>query len=267
MTQSGWKVVMDRDVVTLSGNGFELTATGADPAHLDTVVSELAHLTRSTYGQYCGLARALEIVGERWGLLIVRDLLVGAKSAAELRRGLPRMPARTLSLRLKELTAGGVVQSAGSTDARGGERYELTGYGRALEEILLELGRWGAATLATPRPEDIVTEDSMTVALRATFVASAALDARLTFELRLGKVVVHGIVDDGRLDVNRGPLPGADVVIHPGGLLKALLTRELTAAEAMATGEVTVTGAPGAFERFVEMFELPTVPVADVARS
>lgn len=266
MTESGWKVVMDRDVVTIFGDQFQLTTNSSDPAGLDTAVSELQSMTRTTYGQYCGLSRAIEMVGERWGLLIVRDLLIDPKSAAELHTGLPRVSPKLLEMRVKEMCYSGVIRVADSVDADGGQRYELTEYGREIEGILLAFGRWGAATLATPRPEDIITEDSVMVALHAMFVEAVALDVQLSFVLDLGPVVVNGVVDRGRLVVHRGPLPGVDVVIEPGPLLMPLLTRETTAAKALASGQVKVTGPERAFEQFVSLFELPNLPAPTPSR-
>lgn len=253
MTESAWKVVMDRDGLTISGDRFSLTTSGADPGSLDAVMSELQAVTRGTLGQYCGLARAVEAVGERWGMLIVRDLLVGAKSAAELCHGLPRMPRNLLAMRLREMTYCGVVEQDETTD--GGEhRYRLTEYGRGLEDVLLAFGRWGAAMLAKPRPEDIVTEDSMITAMRATFQPAAAQGRSARFELHFGDVIIHVVVEDGRLEAGRGPLTGAPV-IDPGPALKDLLTRTLSVREALATG--TVVGDPAALDSFVSLFALP----------
>jgi DNA-binding HxlR family transcriptional regulator len=259
MAESGWKMVMDRDVVTITGDHFQLTTNDSDPGRLDTIVSELQSMTRGNYGQYCGLSRAVEMMGERWGMLVLRDLVVDPKSAAELHDGLPRVPDKLLRMRLKELAHSGIIRPTGTSDPNGDDRYELTEYGRALEDVLLALGRWGAATLTIPRPEDIVTEDSLMVALRATFLAEAAGDVRLSFELHVADVVVHGLVDRSRLHVKRGPLPGADVVINPGAAMIALLNRELSPAEALADGQVRVTD-PALFERFVAMFALPHLP-------
>src|SRR5438105_14626994 len=100
-----------------------------------------------TYGQFCGLARALELVGERWALLIVRDLLVGPKRFTDLRRGLPRIPTNVLSTRLKELEHNGIVRRRLLPRPASGVVYELTEHGRELEDIVLRLGLWGAATL------------------------------------------------------------------------------------------------------------------------
>src|SRR6478672_5202617 len=106
-----------------------------------------------SYGQYCGVTTAVELIGERWALLIVRDLLVGPRRYTDLKQGLPKIPTNILSTRLKELQEGGLV-------------YELTEYGRELEPIVLALGRWGFAQMGEPGPDDLVTADSLTVALR-----------------------------------------------------------------------------------------------------
>lgn len=122
-----------------------------------------------TYGQFCGLARALEIVGERWALLIVRDLAVGPKRFTDLRQGLPKIPTNVLSTRLKELEQSDVVRRRVLPRPAAAVVYELTEYGRGLEDIVIRLGRWGARTLGEPRQDEIVTPDSMIMALRATF--------------------------------------------------------------------------------------------------
>src|SRR5437764_13643685 len=97
-----------------------------------------------TYGQFCGLARALELVGERWAMLIVRDLLVGPRRFTDLSRGLPRIPTNILSERLKELEDAGVVHRRVLPRPIGSVVYELTAYGADLEDAVKLLGRWGA---------------------------------------------------------------------------------------------------------------------------
>lgn len=245
---------MDRDGLTISGDTFSLTTNGSDPLSLDTVVSELQSVSRGTYGQYCGLSRAVEAVGERWGMLIIRDLLVGPKSVAELHKSLPRIPASLLHMRLKELAYCGIMERSGLTDADDNERYRLTEYGRELEEIFLALGRWGTAMLAQPRPEDIITEDIMLSALRATFLHEASAGRSGRFELHVDEVVVHAIVEDGKLQVGRGPLADAKV-IDPGPVLQGVLNRSMSVPEAMATGMVK-SDSEG-LEEFISMFALP----------
>src|ERR671933_1041184 len=104
-------------------------------------------MTSRSYDQFCGIARALDLVGERWALLIVRDLILGPKRFTDLRRGLPGIGTNVLAARLKELERGGVIRRRTLPPPAASVVYELTEYGRALEGPLLALGRWGATSM------------------------------------------------------------------------------------------------------------------------
>lgn len=214
-------------------------------------------MSTRTYGQYCGLAYALELVGERWALLVVRDLIPGPKRFTDLRRGLPRIPSNVLSARLKELEGGGIVRRRALPRPAAGVVYELTEYGSELEDIVLRLGLWGARSLAEPRPEEIVTADSLLVALKATFRPEAARELRASYELRLGEIVLHARVDKGTLAVAEGPLPDADLTLETDLTLRALMTGELSPKEAITSGRARLTGNHDLLERFVEVFQIP----------
>jgi DNA-binding HxlR family transcriptional regulator len=218
-------------------------------------------ISRRTYGSYCGIARALEIIGERWALLVVRDLIQGPKRFTDLRRGLPRIPSNVLSARLKELEAAGVICRRLLPRPSTGIVYELTEYGRELEDIVLRLGLWGARLLGEPRLDDSVNPDSMMLALRATFRPEAARDLRASYELRLGEIVLHARVDEGGLEVAEGPLADADLVVETDLTLRALMCGELSPREAVKTGKVRLTGRPDLLDRFVEIFRIPPAPV------
>ena len=215
-----------------------------------------------TYGQYCGVACALELVGERWALLLVRDLLLGPKRFTELRRGLPRIPSNVLSARLRELEQTGIVRRRLLPRPQTGVVYELTEYGSELEDVVLRLGLWGARSLAEPRPDDIVTADSLMLALRATFRPEAARGLRATYELRLGEIVLHARVGKGTLEVAGGPQPDADLVLETDLTLRLLMNGELSPAEAVKSGRVRLSGNRELLERFVEIFQIPPAPVA-----
>jgi DNA-binding HxlR family transcriptional regulator len=272
MTEARWKLVMDGQSLTIANDRFQFTTNGPGPAvdllsaddsmfeavessQIEGIVSELQTMTKRTYGQYCGLARALEIVGERWVMLLIRNLLVSPKSGLELQRGLPRIPMELLCSRLSELERVGVVKR-GLPGPDGTVAFELTEWGRELDDIVLRLGRWGTRLLGDPRPEDIVTADGVVTALRATFQPAAALDFYAGYELRLGDIVVHACVTDGTVDVAVGELPDADLVIEPGPYLKGLITGELDPYEAVSGGRVSVIGDPALLQRFVEVFYL-----------
>lgn len=168
------------------------------------------------YGQCGGVASALELVGERWALLIVRDLLVGPRRYSDLKAGLPRIPTNILSSRLKELQAGGVVRRVPTV--RGG--YELTPYGRELDDIVLALERWGSK--AVPQSCGEVTSAALTVALRAAFDSQAALALPAAcYLVRAGEAAVAVRVVDGGLRVwpVDAALPAPDAAEREAALL------------------------------------------------
>lgn len=206
-----------------------------------------------TYGQYCGFARALEIVGERWALMIVRDLLVGPKRFGELQRGLPGIPSNILTARLKELEEEAIVERRLLDRA---VVYALTDAGRELEESVITLGRWGAKRLGDPRPDEVVTDDSIAAALLTTFRPEGAGRRRVTFELRLGEVVVNARVRNGAVTVGRGPAENPDAVITAGPQLRLLLAREITPVQALKQKIVSVEGGKEYLEQFAQMFRI-----------
>ncbi len=215
-----------------------------------------------TYGQYCGLARAAEILGERWGLLIVRDLLVAPKRFTDLQRGLAGIPTSVLTARLKELEVAGVVRRRVLPRPEGSIVYELTAYGWELEDVLVQFGRWGAKSLGDPRADEIITADSMVVALRSTFRAEAAQGLHATFELRVGEIVLNARVDDGEVEVHAGPAPAADLSIEAGPQIRALMAGEITPREAVRRGVVRVRGDGDLLASFAKIFRIDPMPVA-----
>jgi DNA-binding HxlR family transcriptional regulator len=218
-----------------------------------------------SYGKYCGVAHALELVGERWAIVLVSDLIRGPKRFTDLQRGQPRIPSNVLSARLKELEDAGVIRRRVLPRPASGVGYELTEYGRELEDIVLRLGLWGAKSMPEPRPDEVVTADTLILALRSTFRPEAARDLQAGYELRFGEIVVHARVDQGALEVDEGPLADPDLVLETDVTLHPLLTGELGPADAIEIGRVRVRGKRKLFERFVDVFHIPPVPVATPA--
>ena len=206
------------------------------------------------YGQYDGISRALELVGERWAMLIVRDLLVGPRRYGELAEGLPRIPSNILAARLKELQAEGIIRRAPRMRVI---VYELTDFGRELEPVILSLGAWGAKALAEPRDEQIITPDAMTITLRTAFRpdAAAALPAT-SYAGRFGSAELLIGVSGTELTVERGSGP-VDLAFATGPLIHRVLGGELSAREAIDTGAVHVLSGPAALlDRFAQTFSL-----------
>jgi DNA-binding HxlR family transcriptional regulator len=196
------------------------------------------------------------MVGERWALLIVRDLLVGPKRFSDLQRGLPKMPSNILTGRLKELEAAGIVRRRAQDRPLSGVVYELTNDGRGLEDAVVALGRWGAQHLGDPRADEIVTDDSVAMALRTTFRPEAAGLDDIGFELHVGDIVVNAHVHDGTVSVGRGPLPAPDLVIESGPAIRALLAREISPKDALKSGLVSIRGPRRLLDRFVKLFRI-----------
>lgn len=206
------------------------------------------------YGQYCGVTRALELVGERWALLIVRDLLVGPRRYGELAAGLPRIPSNILAARLKELQDAGIIRRAPRSRVI---VYELTPYGRELEPVVLALGAWGFKAMGEPRAEQIVTPDSMTMALRTAFRPRVAATLPATaYAARFGPAELLVRVDGRALDVARGEGP-ADLAFAAGPGIRRLISGELAPERAIATGVVEVLrGRTELLDRFASTFHL-----------
>ena len=235
-----------------------------------------------SYGQYCGVSTAVELIGERWAMLIVRDLLVGPRRYTDLKQGLPKIPTNILSVRLKELQEGGVVRRAPLY--RTGLVYELTDYGRELEPIVLALGRWGFAQMGDPGPDDIVTADSLTMALRTAFQSDAAATlAPADYEVHVGDVALRVQVDGSALRVTqlaspappvggvrqqagglgRSPIgqslpPGEpELVFAAGPGIRRVISGELTPAEAIDQNVLAVvSGEATLLERFAATFHI-----------
>ena len=206
------------------------------------------------YGQYGGITRGLELVGERWALLIIRDLLVGPRRYGELSAGLPRIPSNILAARLKELQAAGVLRRVPHSRVI---VYELTPYGRELEPVVLALGAWGFKALGEPRDEQIITPDSMTMELRAAFRPAVAVGLPATaYAARLGQTELLIRVDGTDLAVSRGDGP-ADLAFAAGADIRLLISGELAPARAISTGVVEVLRGRGELlDRFAATFHL-----------
>ena len=199
----------------------------------------------------CGVARALDVVGQRWAMLVVRELLLGPKRFGDLHRGLGGMSQNVLSQRLRELEAAGVVRRTRLGPPAGAAAYELTPDGAALEPVLVALGRWGRRR---PLPASgAMSADSLLLALRTTFDPPDPAGPDAELELRVGEDVVAVSVAGGQLRMARGPArrPAA-VVSGDVPALRAMFYRPGTVAGALAAGGVTVTGDTAAVQRLVD---------------
>ncbi|MBV9604738.1 MAG: helix-turn-helix transcriptional regulator [Solirubrobacterales bacterium] len=208
-----------------------------------------------TYGDPCGIARALDLIGERWALLVVRELLLGPKRFTDLRAGLPLVGPDMLAQRLRELEQAGVVQRSKLPPPAGARVYELTDWGRQLEPVVLGLGRWGSQAPLPPERGELGV-DALVLALKTLFDPARTDGLRGTaFELRLGEDVFDLHVDAQTLAASRGAAsdPVATIATEPG-ILQEVLWHE----RPVSAGGLEIAGDRRAAERFLGLFPLPS---------
>jgi len=211
-----------------------------------------------SYGDPCGIARALDLVGERWALLVVRELLLGPKRFTDLRAGLPGASQNVLAERLRELEGGGVVRRRRLPTPARIWVYELTDWGLELEPVILALGRWGSRAASLPPGE--LSVDALMIALKTTFDTRAAANLRATFEVRLGEERFCVQVANRQLDLTRGSAeqPDATLATDAASLRKLVLgDRQLDAA--LTAGDVKVSGDRQALSKLLKLFRRPAV--------
>ena len=207
------------------------------------------------YSQYCPIAHSLELVGERWALLVVRELLDGPKRYTDLLEGLPGIGTNILAGRLRDLEQAGVIAKRKLPPPFASSVYELTEYGRELEEVMYALARWGARSLGPPTEQDALSPGWSLNAARALFDPSAARRVREAYELHVGDELVTIRVDRGRLEVTPGSSDSADAVIETDpATFYELVARCIEPADALARGAVRVEGDPAALDRFLSAF-------------
>jgi DNA-binding HxlR family transcriptional regulator len=206
------------------------------------------------YAQYCPVAHALELVGERWALLVVRELLNGPKRYTDLADALPGIGTNILAGRLRDLEAAGVIQKRQLPPPAAARVYELTPYGEELREPLYALGRWGARSLGPPQPDDALAPGWLVNAVRATCTSGCLPDK--VFELRVEDDVVTARFDDDRqLIVDLGSSGEADTVIETDAqTLFCIASGQTTTSEAIKAKALAVTGNRKDAERFLSFF-------------
>jgi DNA-binding HxlR family transcriptional regulator len=171
-------------------------------------------MTRREFGEYCGLSRALELVGERWTLLIVRELLTHSCRYTDLLEALPGIPTNVLSTRLKELEQAGLAERQIAPAPQRAVVYTLTPAGQQLEAAVLTLARWGTTQLGEKRTGEVVPPSTLAMTLRAAFNRGAAQGLTASWELRAAGATLYAVVTDGQLATGVGPAPaGPDLVI------------------------------------------------------
>ena len=197
--------------------------------------------TLRTYGERCAAARALDLVGERWALLVVRELLLGPKRFTDLREGMPNAKPSVLSQRLRELEAGGVIRRRKLGPPARTSVYELTEVGRGLETVMIALGRWGRQLPASPGT--VQNTDALVLALKWVFDQSRADDVAGRYQLRLEDDTFSLTIEDEQIEVMRGEAPEADAFIDTDTpTLEQVVFDGRPAGQAEREGRLSITG-------------------------
>jgi DNA-binding HxlR family transcriptional regulator len=212
---------------------------------------------KRVYDDPCGIARALDVLGERWALLVVRELVLGPKRFTDLRAGLRGVSSDVLAERLRQLQGTGVLRSTTMPPPAPARVYELTDRGRELEPVLHALGRWGSRE-PFPDTDREMTVDAFGVALATVFDPRKAdgIDTSIAMVVDGDRLVAD--VHDGRLQLRRGEADQPDARIEGSvGALREVLWHGRSLPEAEADGSLVVAGLRSVVKRFLTLFPAP----------
>lgn len=219
-------------------------------------------MTTRSYNQFCALASALDYIGERWTLLIVRELLIGPRRFKDLMAGLPCISTNLLSERLKTLEEHGILRQRVLPPPAGSTVYELTPLGQSLEQPILELGKWGAQML--PSSLDGIALPSLgaiAVALKAFFHPEGVQHIIETYGLHLGEETLQVQVKEGAIQVQQGESLKSDAHFYTSmEIFLGLFTGHLKPEAAIARNLIRIEGDAGALSRFLSYCHVPGLP-------
>ena len=213
-----------------------------------------------SYADACGITRALDVVGERWAVPVVRELIFGPRRYSDLAAALPGVSTNILGSRLKELTTAHVVAKRRLPPPAATTVYELTPWGAALEPALIALGRWAAHT-PTDLERQAFSASSFALSLKTTFDPLAAAGVHLDLSLVMGSDVFDAHIDDGDFSIRRAEATHAQVHLQAGPKeLATLVYQRLDPAEELRRGAVQISGSLESVEAFIRCFTLPERP-------
>ncbi|WP_019890685.1 winged helix-turn-helix transcriptional regulator [Streptomyces purpureus] len=216
-------------------------------------------MEQRTYNQYCATARTLDLVGERWTLLLIRELLTGPKRYGDLQASLRGLGTGLLAARLKHLEREGLARKVTLPPPARTPAYALTEAGQELGPAVLALARWGLRWAMGERREDETFHAGWAVlGLRACFDPDAAAGLRAVYEFHVDDEILHARVDDGTVETVHGPAqyPDARITITEEAFV-GVTARRLTFSDAIEAGAATATGDGEALRRLPSLFQLP----------
>jgi DNA-binding HxlR family transcriptional regulator/putative sterol carrier protein len=212
--------------------------------------------TKRSYQDGCAMAHALDLIGERWALLVIRELILGPKRFTDLRAGLPGISPNVLTQRLEELERTAILRRRKLPSPAAAWVYELTDWGVQLEPAIMALGRWAARSPFLPQAG--LNADSLILSFRTMFDPRAAEGFNASIELRIGENRFHAKVTHGQMELIRGRADQADVVIEgDSDALASVVYGGRKFSDALRTGDLRVEGDKSIAKRFLTLFPLP----------
>lgn len=218
---------------------------------------KITNVEKRWYDDACGAALGMEFVGERWALLIMRELLLGPRRFGELRSGLPGLSANVLTQRLASLERSGIVRRYRLPSPANVQVYELTAWGRESEPVILALARWALRSPAHD-PSLPFSPVSLLLSLRMLLVPERAGDWQAAVGIRTGEETFEARLEEGELKVARGPVDGTEAVLSgTSSAFLPVIYGGMPLAAAETAGMLRVEGNRAVAERFVTLFALP----------
>ncbi len=209
------------------------------------------------YHDACGAAHGLDLVGERWALLVIRELMMGPRRFSDLRKDLCGLSANVLTQRLEGLEASGVIQRRKLPPPASVQVYELTEWGYEIEPVFMVLGRW-AARSPQHDPTLPISAVSTMQSFKTMFDPARALDAKMRLGFVLGEDRMVVTVADGIIDARRGEVEACDVVVRaPAQVIAAAVYGKVPLEALEGEGTMAIEGDQATFARFVDFFHLP----------
>ena len=224
---------------------------------LEKVTNESAGRSRR-YHDACGAAHGLDLVGERWALLVIRELMMGPRRFSDLRKDLCGLSANVLTQRLEGLEASGIVQRRKLPPPASVQVYELTDWGYEIKPVFMVLGRW-AARSPQHDPTLPISAVSIMMSFETMFDVARAGEAAMCLGFVLDEDRMVVAVGDGGIAVRRGEGEGCDVVVRasPPAVVAAAVYGKVPLAALEGEGAMTIEGDRATFARFVDFFHLP----------
>ena len=212
---------------------------------------------RRRYEDACGTAHALDLIGERWALLVMRELMLGPKRFSDLRADLPGISANTLTQRLEGLEQAGIVTRERLAPPASGQVYALTDWGYQSRPIMGALGRWATRSPAHD-PGQHFSAVSLMLSFQAMHQPALSRDLKAEIGFRLGRESYLARLDEGAIDVGRGdPADAAVIFTGEPGAIAAAVYGGLPLGALEAEGALAIEGDRALAERFVTLFPLP----------